>query len=49
MKVKSFTQYITEMAAARAVDNGKKYYHGFPSEKSLEGILAKGLTTRVEW
>jgi len=43
MKLKSFRQHLIEMAAARAEDHGKKYYHGFPSEKSLQSIKDTGL------
>ena len=41
--MKSFIQFVAEMAPARASDQSKTYYHGFSHEKSLQGILAHGI------
>lgn len=41
--MKSFKQFISEMAPPRDADKGKVYYHGTPSEKYIEGIIQNGI------
>lgn len=43
MKIKTFKQYISEMAVPRQEDLSKTYYHGTSTEKAIDGIIKNGI------